>query len=90
MIFDVFLREYSTFLKKKFLHSLSKELGKLGLPWCTPNGTKVNYHLKVQQEMYQAMADGGCYQITLACESGNQRVLNDLINKRFYFSILNN
>ncbi len=69
-------------VNKKNLYALSKELGKLGLPWCTPNGTKVNYHLKVQQEMYQAMADGGCYQITLACESGNQRVLNDLINKR--------
>lgn len=69
-------------VNKKNLYALSKELGKLGLPWCTPNGTKVNYHLKVQQEMYQAMADGGCYQITLACESGTQRVLNDLINKR--------
>ena len=28
------------------------------------------------------MADSGCYQITLACESGNQRVLDNLINKR--------
>ena len=73
-------------INKKNLYALSKELGKLGLPWCTPNGTKVNYHLKVQEEMYKAMSDGGCYQITLACESGNQRVLDDLINKRLEIS----
>ena len=69
-------------VNKKNLYALCKELEKVGLPWCTPNGTKVNYHLKTQGEMYQAMADSGCYQITLACESGNQRVLDDLINKR--------
>ena len=28
------------------------------------------------------MANSGCYQITLACESGVQRVLDDIINKR--------
>ena len=58
------------------------ELEKIGLPWCTPNGTKVNYHLKHQLDMYKAMADSGCYQITIACESGSQRVLDDLIDKR--------
>ncbi len=67
---------------KKNLFSLCTELEKVGIPWCTPNGTKVNYHLKNQFEMYKKMADSGCYQITLACESGVQRVLNDLINKR--------
>ncbi len=67
---------------KKKLFALCKELEKLGLPWCTPNGTKVNYHLKNQLEMYKTMADSGCYQITLACESAVQRVLDNLINKR--------
>ena len=28
------------------------------------------------------MSESGCYQITLACESGVQRVLDSLINKR--------
>jgi len=69
-------------VNKKNLFSLCKELEKVGVPWCTPNGTKVNYHLKDQYDMYKAMADSGCYQITLACESGNQRVLNDVIKKR--------
>ena len=54
---------------KKNLFSLCKELEKIGLPWCTPNGTKVNYHIRDQFNMYKAMADSGCYQITLACES---------------------
>lgn len=69
-------------VNKKNLFSLCKELGKIGLPWCTPNGTKVNYHLRDQFEMYKAMADSGAYQITLACESGVQRVLDKIINKR--------
>ena len=69
-------------LHKKKLDSLCDELEKVGLPWCTPNGTKVNYNLKNQLEMYKKMAGSGCYQITLACESGVQRVLDNVINKR--------
>jgi radical SAM superfamily enzyme YgiQ (UPF0313 family) len=69
-------------VNKKNLFSLCEELGKIGLPWCTPNGTKVNYHFNKQKEMYKVMADSGCYQITLACESGVQRVLDNIIDKR--------
>ena len=32
--------------------------------------------------MYEKMAGSGCYQITLACESGVQRVLDDVVHKR--------
>jgi len=69
-------------VNKKNLFALCGELEKLGLPWCTPNGTKVNYHFNKQEEMYKVMAESGCYQITLACESGVQRVLDQIINKR--------
>lgn len=69
-------------VNKKNLFSLCNELEKLGLPWCTPNGTKVNYHFNKQEEMYKVMAESGCYQITLACESGVQRVLDEIIHKR--------
>ena len=69
-------------LDKNHLFEMCDELEKLGVPWCTPNGTKVNYHLKEQAHMYQRMYDSGCYQITLAVESGSQRVLDTLINKR--------
>ena len=68
-------------INKKNLFALCKELEKVGVPWCTPNGTKVNYHLRQQLDMYKAMANSGCYQITLACESGVQRVLDKVINK---------
>ena len=69
-------------VNKRMLYSLCSELEKVGVPWCTPNGTKVNYHLRDQYHMYKAMADSGCYQLTLACESGVQRVLDEVINKR--------
>lgn len=68
-------------LNKKMLFALCKELEKLGIQWCTPNGTKVNYHLREQLDMYKAMKNSGCYQITLACESGVQRVLDDIVKK---------
>jgi len=66
---------------RKNLLELCKGLEKIGLPWCTPNGTKVNYHLAGQLDMYKAMHDSGCYQITLACESGVQRVLDNVVKK---------
>ena len=69
-------------VNKKNLYSLCDQLEKVGLPWCTPNGTKVNYHFNKQEEMYKVMHNSGCYQITLACESGVQRVLDDIIYKR--------
>tara|TARA_B100002051_G_C16743417_1_gene645830 strand:- start:127 stop:1641 length:1515 start_codon:yes stop_codon:yes gene_type:complete len=67
---------------KKRLIELCSRLEKFGLPWCTPNGVKVNYHLAGQNDMFKAMHNSGCYQITLACESGVQRVLDNIINKR--------
>ena len=67
---------------KKRLLELCSRLEKFSLPWCTPNGVKVNYHLAGQTDMFKAMNDSGCYQITLACESGVQRVLDNIINKR--------
>jgi magnesium-protoporphyrin IX monomethyl ester (oxidative) cyclase len=54
----------------------------LGLPWCTPNGIKANYHLSSQGDLFKRMKRSGCYQVTLACESGVQRVLDDVIGKR--------
>src|SRR5262249_26851080 len=67
--------------RKRNLIELCERLEKVGLPWCTPNGTKTNYHLSSQPDLYKAMADAGCYQITLACESGVQRVLDHIIRK---------
>lgn len=70
-------------VNKKNLFKLCDKLEKkIALPWCTPNGVKVNYHFNKQDEMYKVMNNSGCYQITLACESGVQRVLDNVVNKR--------
>ena len=63
------------------LYKLCDRLKDLRLPWCTPNGIKVNYHSQDQSEMFRRMKESGCYQVTLACESGTQRVLNDVVKK---------
>ncbi len=57
----------------------------LGIPWCTPNGIRLDYHQtgNKQHETYKRMAGAGCYQVTLGCESGVQRVLDDIIHKNF-------
>jgi anaerobic magnesium-protoporphyrin IX monomethyl ester cyclase len=48
------------------------------LRWNTPNGIAV---WTLDKEMLTKMKDSGCYEITMAIESGNQKVLNDLIRK---------
>ena len=48
------------------------------LRWNTPNGIAV---WTLDKEMLAMMKRSGCYEITMAIESGNQTVLNDLIRK---------
>ncbi len=68
---------------RKNLLKICELIQPLGIYWCTPNGIKVNYHQKSghQYEMFKRMADSGCYQVTLACESGVQRVLDEIVHK---------
>ena len=68
--------------KKNLLELCSALEKKVGIPWCTPNGVKVNYHEKSQLEMFKAMSDSGCYQISLACETGVQSVMDRIITKK--------
>lgn len=70
----------------KNLYELCNYLEEFNLPWCTPNGIKINYHQKDQFEMFEKMKKSGCYQITFACESGSQRVLDDIIRKNIKVS----
>ena len=48
------------------------------LHWNTPNGIAV---WTLDKEMLAMMKDSGCFEITMAIESGNQKVLDDLIRK---------
>jgi radical SAM superfamily enzyme YgiQ (UPF0313 family) len=65
----------------KYLTELCSYLKKFNIPWCTPNGIKINYHQKNQYEMFKMMKESGCYQVTFGCESGSQRVLDEIIQK---------
>ncbi|MFO8057296.1 MAG: radical SAM protein [bacterium] len=50
----------------------------LKLHWNTPNGIAVKH---LDDEMLSLMKESGCYELTLAVESGDPDVLRDIINK---------
>ncbi|MCL1996151.1 MAG: radical SAM protein, partial [Defluviitaleaceae bacterium] len=64
------------------LYAICDELKDLNIPWVTPNGIKANYHMERQLEYFQRMKDSGCYQVTIACETGNQDIMNNILKKR--------
>lgn len=64
---------------KKRANELFKRLKEYNLSWCTPNGIMIK---TLDKEMISLMAESGAYQLTFAVESGNERVLKDLIHKK--------
>lgn len=50
----------------------------LNLKWCMPNGVAV---WRLDVELLRLMRRAGCYSLTLAFESGNQRVLSRIVRK---------
>lgn len=50
----------------------------LTMPWTTPNGTAI---WTLDEELLRLMQKSGCYELSLAVESGNQEVLTKIINK---------
>lgn len=48
------------------------------LSWCTPNGLMMG---TLDEEMIKLMAESGAYQISVAIESGSERVLKEIIHK---------
>ena len=51
----------------------------LNIRWQTPNGIRASV---TDNEMLDLMKESGCHHITVAPESGSQRVLNEIINKK--------
>jgi len=51
---------------------------KLGVSWNTPNGVHI---ANLDEEMLDLMKGSGCYELTLAVESGDQTILKEIINK---------
>jgi len=69
-----------SFDKKRFeaiLDSIIKE--NLNIKWDTPNGVRID---SLNREILEKMKQSGCVQVTLAIESGNQRVLDSVIKKK--------
>jgi magnesium-protoporphyrin IX monomethyl ester (oxidative) cyclase len=50
----------------------------LALPWNTPNGVAIRH---LDDEMLGLMKQSGCYELTLAVESGDPDVLKNIIHK---------
>lgn len=50
---------------------------KINLPWCTPNGIRVDH---ASLELFRKMKESGCYRVYMAVECGDQDVL-DKLNK---------
>ena len=67
-------------LDKKRAMEIFKEIikRKIDISWCTPNGVAL---WALDEELLDLMKKSGCYELTLAIESGNQRVLSTIIKK---------
>ncbi len=50
----------------------------LAFKWCMPNGAAL---WRLDVDLLRLMKDAGCYSLTLAFESGNQKVLSRLVKK---------
>jgi magnesium-protoporphyrin IX monomethyl ester (oxidative) cyclase len=50
----------------------------LKLSWTTPNGVSIKH---LDEELIKKMKEAGCYRMFIGVESGNQRVLNEVIKK---------
>ncbi len=78
-------------LNRKKLLELCDLIEPLNIKWNTVNGIKVNYHsgdAEVQEHMFRRMAEAGCYQVCLAIESGNQSLLDNLVQKNLDLAVV--
>ncbi len=67
---------YDSERAKKIFKSMVHK--KFGFTWNCPNGIAAS---TLDEEMIKLMKDSGCYEITLAIESGDQEVLTNLLKK---------
>lgn len=67
-------------LNKKRTLAICREMQekKFGLPWSVPSGIAL---WATDIEVIDAMHDAGCHYVAVAIESGNQRVLTEIIKK---------
>lgn len=66
-------------INKKRALQICKRMGeRVELPWSVPSGLAL---WALDKKMIDAMSDNGCHYVAVAIESGNQRVLSEIINK---------
>lgn len=65
----------SDYKKSERLFELLKQRN---LRWCTPNGINV---CSLDEKLIRLMKDSGCYEMRISIESGNQEILNKVIQK---------
>ncbi len=65
-----------------YFYDLMDIVGETGLPACTPNGLNADYFMSEQLKMWKKAVACGFDQLTIAGESGCQRVLDELIQKK--------
>ena len=76
----LFEDENFTINKKRTLEICNTIINKkLNIRWQTPNGIRASV---TDEEMLEAMKRSGCHHITVAPESGSERVLNEIIKKQ--------
>ena len=76
---EIFFEDDQIIAKRNRAIDLFKALGeRSNLEWDTPNGVSP---WLLNDEILEAMRNAGCYRINLAIESGNQFVLDKIINK---------
>lgn len=67
-----------TLNKKKTLEICRGMKERIRLPWSVPSGLAL---WTLDKETINAMSDAGCHYVAVAIESGNQRVLSEVIKK---------
>ncbi|HUS50918.1 MAG TPA: radical SAM protein, partial [Candidatus Paceibacterota bacterium] len=65
-------------INREFVKELCEKMKQLNFVWCTPTGIMMK---TLDEEIIRLMAESGCYQLTFAIESANQRVLDRIIHK---------
>ena len=75
-----FLDDNVSFDRDRMMHICDLLIEKkLNVEWCTPNGVRADC---LDEELLKKMKKAGCKRILVAPESGVQRVVDEVINKR--------
>jgi len=73
-----FADDNMTIDKQRAIDLFTRYRDEVKLPWCTPHGLMIK---TLDKDMIKLMAESGAYQVTIAVESGSERVLKEIIHK---------